>query len=162
MSLSFHLEVFLIHLQHIHHSTFGGACSPNIQTNISNTPSRFIFSSLAKVGFHMVPKLSKRVPESCLLTILGIIVGLIFFFSSKSQSPPSTLTPNLFFLFMLPPIVLEAGYCMPTKLFFNNLGTILLMAIVGTIFNAMTIGFSLYGCGLTGTFVLHIVEIIWI
>jgi solute carrier family 9 (sodium/hydrogen exchanger), member 3 len=39
---------------------------------------------------------------------------------------------------------------MPNRLFFNNLGTILLMAIFGTIFNALTIGFSLYGCGLTG------------
>jgi solute carrier family 9 (sodium/hydrogen exchanger), member 3 len=98
----------------------------------------------------MVPRLSKMVPESCLLTILGIIVGLVIFFSNKGQAPPSTLTPNIFFLFMLPPIVLEAGYCMPNSLFFNNLGTILLMAIFGTIFNAMTIGFALYGCGLTG------------
>ena len=53
---------------------------------------------------------------------------------------PTTLTPDTFFLFMLPPIILDAGYFMPNRLFFDHLGTILLMAVVGTIFNMMTIG----------------------
>lgn len=52
---------------------------------------------------------------------------------------------------MLPPIILDAGYFMPNRLFFDHLGTILLMAVVGTIFNALTIGGSLYACGLTGS-----------
>jgi len=51
---------------------------------------------------------------------------------------------------MLPPIILDAGYFMPNRLFFDHLGTILLMAVVGTIFNVLTIGGSLYACGLTG------------
>ena len=41
--------------------------------------------------------------------------------------------------------MLEAGYYMPSKAFFNNIGTILLYAVVGTLFNTFTIGFSLYG-----------------
>lgn len=41
---------------------------------------------------------------------------------------------------MLPPIILDAGYFMPNRLFFDHLGTILLMAVVGTIFNIATIG----------------------
>ena len=53
---------------------------------------------------------------------------------------PTTLTPDTFFLYMLPPIILDAGYFMPNRLFFDHLGTILLMAVVGTIFNMMTIG----------------------
>jgi len=53
---------------------------------------------------------------------------------------------------MLPPIILDAGYFMPNRLFFDHLGTILLMAVVGTIFNAMTIGSALYACGKTGAF----------
>jgi len=55
-------------------------------------------------------------------------------------------------LFMLPPIILDAGYFMPNRLFFDHLGTILLMAVVGTIFNAMCIGAALYGCGVAGAF----------
>jgi len=44
-----------------------------------------IVASLAKVGFHMMPRISKMVPESCLLTILGIIIGAVIFFSSNGQ-----------------------------------------------------------------------------
>ena len=53
---------------------------------------------------------------------------------------PTTLTPDTFFIYMLPPIILDAGYFMPNRLFFDHLGTILLMAVVGTIFNMLTIG----------------------
>jgi sodium/hydrogen exchanger-like protein 3 len=72
---------------------------------------------------------------------------------------------------MLPPIILDAGYFMPNRLFFDNIGTILLMAVIGTIFNVATIGKcnkslccgheknisqstggSLYFCGLAGIF----------
>merc|ERR1711970_1456185 len=52
---------------------------------------------------------------------------------------PTTLTPDIFFLFLLPPIIGEAGYFMPNRLFFDQLGTILLMAVVGTIFNRFRI-----------------------
>lgn len=64
----------------------------------------------------------------------------------------SPLTPNTFFFYMLPPIILDAGYFMPNRLFFDNLGTILLMAVVGTIFNIATIGSSLWACGLLGIY----------
>lgn len=107
-------------------------------------------SSLAKIGFHMTPKLHHIFPESCLLIVVGIIIGFLLFLTS--ESPPSTLTPDIFFLFMLPPIILDAGYFMPNRLFFDHLGTILLMAVVGTIWNAVTIGLSLYACGLTGIY----------
>ncbi|KAK3730032.1 hypothetical protein QZH41_009540, partial [Actinostola sp. cb2023] len=42
-------------------------------------------------------------------------------------------------------IVLEAGYFLQDRAFFDNIGTILLYAVVGTLFNAFTIGLSLYG-----------------
>ena len=86
----------------------------------------------------MTPKLHHIFPESCLLIVVGIIIGFLLFLTS--EHPPSTLTPNIFFLFMLPPIILDAGYFMPNRLFFDHLGTILLMAVVGTIFNVITIG----------------------
>lgn len=110
-------------------------------------------SSLAKIGFHMTPKLHHIFPESCLLIVVGIIIGFLLFLTS--ENPPSTLTPDVFFLFMLPPIILDAGYFMPNRLFFDHLGTILLMAVVGTIFNVLTIGVSLWGVGQTGLFGEH-------
>ena len=64
-------------------------------------------------GFHMTPKLHHIFPESCLLIVVGIIIGFLLFLTS--EHPPSTLTPNVFFLFMLPPIILDAGYFMPNR-----------------------------------------------
>ena len=86
----------------------------------------------------MTPKLHHIFPESCLLIVVGIVIGFLLILTSKEV--PTTLTPDTFFLYMLPPIILDAGYFMPNRLFFDHLGTILLMAVVGTIFNMLTIG----------------------
>ncbi len=39
---------------------------------------------------------------------------------------------------------------MPKRAFFDNLATILLFAVVGTFFNTICIGFTLYGLGAAG------------
>lgn len=109
-----------------------------------------LFASIAKIGFHMTPKINKVLPESSLLIVVGVIIGLILYSSTKLHVSP--LTPNTFFFYMLPPIILDAGYFMPNRLFFDNIGTILLMAVIGTIFNVATIGGSLYLCGRIGIF----------
>lgn len=88
----------------------------------------------------MTPKLHTIFPESCLLIVVGVIVGIILLYATTVHVSP--LTPNTFFFYMLPPIIFDAGYFMPNRLFFDNLGTILLMAVVGTIFNIATIGKS--------------------
>lgn len=106
-------------------------------------------------GFHMIPSLSKMFPESCLLIVVGNVVGfLLLAFVEDMQI--SSLTPNEFFLYMLPPIIFDAGYFMPNRLFFDNIGTILLMAVAGTIFNTLTIGLSLYVCSWMGWFGMEI------
>nr|KAF7413293.1 hypothetical protein H0235_013144 [Vespula pensylvanica] len=103
------------------------------------------FASIAKIGFHMAPRLNKIFPESCLLIVVGVVVGLLLFQASSVHVSP--LTPDTFFLYMLPPIILDAGYFMPNRLFFDHLGTILLFAVVGTIFNTLSIGASLWVVG---------------
>ncbi|XP_071631037.1 probable Na(+)/H(+) antiporter nhx-3 isoform X3 [Temnothorax longispinosus] len=109
-----------------------------------------LFASIAKIGFHMTPKLNKIFPESCLLIAVGVIVGLLLFQASSVHISP--LTPDTFFLYMLPPIILDAGYFMPNRLFFDHLWTILLFAVLGTIFNTMSIGVSLWLLGKSGMF----------
>ncbi|XP_026481196.1 sodium/hydrogen exchanger 3-like isoform X2 [Ctenocephalides felis] len=109
-----------------------------------------LFASLAKIAFHMAPNVNKIFPESCLLIVVGVIIGVALFYATNVQV--STLTPDTFFLYMLPPIILDAGYFMPNRLFFDHLGTILLFAVIGTIFNILTIGVSLWACGITGLF----------
>lgn len=95
----------------------------------------FLFSF---TGFHKAPRLNQIFPESCLLIVIGVVIGVILLFGTSLDVSP--LTPSTFFLYMLPPIILDAGYFMPNRLFFDHLGTILLMAVVGTIFNIATIG----------------------
>jgi len=111
-----------------------------------------ILTALVKVGFHKATWINKFFPESSILIICGILIGLFFFFVREDAALPKTLTPDIFFLFLLPPIIGEAGYFMPNRLFFDQLGTILLMAVVGTIFNMFTIGGFLYLVGTTGIF----------
>ena len=97
-----------------------------------------IFLFLSFSGFHMTPKLSKIFPESCMLIILGVIIGLLLFYTHAATVSP--LTANVFFIYLLPPIVLDAGYYMPNRLFFDHLGTILMFAVIGTIWNSLAIG----------------------
>ncbi|KAL5279249.1 SLC9A1 family protein [Megaselia abdita] len=144
--------------------------SPNVAGHSSDEPERYplaqvefdrvktpfiigvwiLLASIAKIGFHMTPKLSTIFPESILLIVVGVIIGIVLYFGTTFDVSP--LTPNTFFFYMLPPIILDAGYFMPNRLFFDNLGTILLMAVVGTIFNIVTIGGCLWACGLTGIY----------
>merc|ERR1719210_367997 len=105
-----------------------------------------------KIGFHKATWINKFLPESSVLIIFGLCIGLFFFFVAPADKIPVTLTPDIFFLFLLPPIIGEAGYFMPNRLFFDQLGTILLMAVVGTIFNMFTIGIALWGISKTGAF----------
>ncbi|XP_016419170.1 sodium/hydrogen exchanger 3-like [Sinocyclocheilus rhinocerous] len=84
------------------------------------------------------------IPESGLLIILGFILGGIVWGADKAQT--FKLIPVNFFYYLLPQIVLDASYCMPNKLFFSNLGAILIHAVIGTCWNAGTVGVALWAC----------------
>ncbi|KAK6294008.1 hypothetical protein J4Q44_G00348380 [Coregonus suidteri] len=107
-----------------------------------------LVASVAKILFHFSQRFTTVVPESCMLILLGLVLGGIVLLASKKQL--YQLEPGLFFLFLLPTIVGDAGYFMPARLFFDNLGTILLYAVVGTLWNAFCTGFCLYGVKLLG------------
>ncbi|XP_068124348.1 sodium/hydrogen exchanger 2-like [Hyperolius riggenbachi] len=102
-----------------------------------------LLASLAKIGFHLYHRLPTIVPESCLLILVGLLLGGIIF-AVNEKSPPAMKT-DVFFLYLLPPIVLDAGYFLPTRPFFDNVGTIFWYAVVGTLWNAVGIGISLFG-----------------
>uniref|UniRef100_A0A3Q3AX61 Sodium/hydrogen exchanger n=1 Tax=Kryptolebias marmoratus TaxID=37003 RepID=A0A3Q3AX61_KRYMA len=102
-----------------------------------------MLASLAKLGFHWSGRVPAVVPESCVLIMVGLLVGGVIY--GVRHSAPPTLSADAFFLFLLPPIVLDAGYFLPGRLFFENLGTILWYALLGTLWNVLGIGLSLYG-----------------
>jgi hypothetical protein len=92
--------------------------------------------------------LTSVIPESALLIIIGWILGGIIYGADKMQT--FTLTPTVFFFYLLPQVILDAGYFMPNKLFFSNMGAILVYAVIGTCWNAATVGLGLWGCWLGG------------
>ena len=49
-------------------------------------------------------------------------------------------TPELFFYILLPPIILESAYSLHNKVFFVNVGPVLMYAVVGTTLNFLLIG----------------------
>uniref|UniRef100_A0A8C1R2E2 Sodium/hydrogen exchanger n=1 Tax=Cyprinus carpio TaxID=7962 RepID=A0A8C1R2E2_CYPCA len=110
--------------------------------------SWLLVASVAKILFHFSQRFTTAVPESCMLILLGLVLGAVVLIASKKQ--PYQLDPGLFFLFLLPTIVGDAGYFMPARLFFDNLGAILMYAVVGTLWNAFCTGFCLYGVKMAG------------
>ncbi|KAL6099404.1 uncharacterized protein ACO6RY_01233 [Pungitius sinensis] len=107
-----------------------------------------LLALLMKLGFHIIPRVSSVVPESCLLIGVGLLVGGIIR-AIREEAP--VLDTNLFFLYLLPPIILDAGYFLPIRAFTENMGTILVFAVVGTLWNAFFIGGMIYAvCQIEG------------
>lgn len=79
-----------------------------------------------------------------MLIMVGFLLGGVIWAADHMQT--FKLTPNTFFYYLLPQIILDASYFMPNKLFFRNLGSILIYAIIGTCWNAAALGLSLWGC----------------
>ncbi|KAF0024458.1 sodium/hydrogen exchanger 3 isoform X2 [Scophthalmus maximus] len=103
-----------------------------------------LVSWLCKIIIEANHHVTSVIPESGLLICFGFILGGMIWGADKLQT--FKLTPTVFFLFLLPQVILDAGYAMPNKLFFSNLGAILVYAIIGTCWNAASLGLSLWGC----------------
>lgn len=70
---------------------------------------------LAKIGFHVTHTFGNYVPESVFLITLGVLIGGIIYGTKLAEQSVYVLNPTIFFLFLLPPIILEAGYFMPNR-----------------------------------------------
>ncbi|KAK7124523.1 hypothetical protein R3I94_018783 [Phoxinus phoxinus] len=99
---------------------------------------------LCKLVCELNHSITSVIPESGLLIMMGFILGGIVWGADQAQT--FKLLPVNFFYYLLPQIVLDASYCMPNKLFFSNLGAILVHAVIGTCWNAGTVGVALWAC----------------
>ncbi|XP_051811265.1 Na(+)/H(+) exchanger beta-like [Acanthochromis polyacanthus] len=108
-----------------------------------------LLALLMKLGFHIIPRISHVVPESCLLIVVGLLVGGTIKAVEGTNAP--VLDSKLFFLYLLPPIILDAGYFLPIRPFTENLGTILVFAVLGTLWNVFFIGGTMFAvCQIEG------------
>lgn len=87
-------------------------------------------------------------PSCIAYVLLGILVGSIVRISgSASQLGVSLPNQEQFFTFILPPIMLEAGYSLNKQDFFAEGPGILLLAIPGTVISALAFGTGIYIVG---------------
>jgi NhaP-type Na+/H+ or K+/H+ antiporter len=63
--------------------------------------------------------------------LIGIGLGVILYFTHGSDEHYQ-LNTRTFFIIILPPIIIDAGYFMPVRPFFDQFGTIVLFAVLGT------------------------------
>ncbi|WAR28113.1 SL9A2-like protein [Mya arenaria] len=84
-----------------------------------------------------------------LLIVLGCIVGGVLRYSGLSKKF-TLFTPHEFFLFLLPPIILESAFSLHDRTFAENIGGVLLFAVLGTVLNFFLIGLSLWGMHIAG------------
>uniref|UniRef100_M4AP67 Sodium/hydrogen exchanger n=1 Tax=Xiphophorus maculatus TaxID=8083 RepID=M4AP67_XIPMA len=113
-----------------------------------------LLALLMKLGFHIIPRVSHIVPESCLLIFVGLLVGGAI---KAIQEKAPVMDTKLFFLYLLPPIILDAGYFLPIRAFTENMGTILVFAVVGTLWNAFFIGRMMFAvCQIEAAAAAHV------
>ena len=108
----------------------------------------FLLVAATKLGYEglvhhkKVPRVIKQIPESCELIILGLICGFIFP-ETIEQRMEELFTNHNFFIYILPPIILEAGYTVPMKPFANAWVEIFVYAVFGTLLNTFLVGYTL-------------------
>uniref|UniRef100_A0A8C5G618 Sodium/hydrogen exchanger 8 n=1 Tax=Gouania willdenowi TaxID=441366 RepID=A0A8C5G618_GOUWI len=116
-----------------------------------------IFFSLLVIGIciilvHLLIKFKLHfLPESVAVVSLGILMGgiikIIEFQELANWKEEEMFRPNMFFLLILPPIIFESGYSLHKGNFFQNIGSITLFAVIGTIISAFIVGGGIYFLG---------------
>ncbi|XP_027935838.1 sodium/hydrogen exchanger 1-like isoform X2 [Vigna unguiculata] len=72
--------------------------------------------------------------ESIIALLLGLCAGTVVLFVTNFQSTKILIfSEDLFFLYLLPPIIFNAGFQVKKKQFFKNFTIILLFGVIGTV-----------------------------
>uniref|UniRef100_A0A1I7XAQ5 Sodium/hydrogen exchanger n=1 Tax=Heterorhabditis bacteriophora TaxID=37862 RepID=A0A1I7XAQ5_HETBA len=117
-----------------------------------------LLASLAKILFHVFKPISNVLPDSSLLIVVGLVVGLLLKESGANIS--YNLDSHAFFLYLLPPIIFDAEIHVNEFLFVNVFGEALFNDGVTVMFKSFTLigGENLqpidYGAGALSFFVV--------
>ncbi|CAL5330296.1 unnamed protein product [Camellia sinensis] len=83
--------------------------------------------------------------ESITALLLGLATGLVVLLITKGQSSRLLVfSEDLFFIYLLPPIIFNAGFQVKKKQFFKNFSIILMFGICGTIISFCLISAGAY------------------
>mmetsp|Transcript_2042 Transcript_2042/g.7320 ORF Transcript_2042/g.7320 Transcript_2042/m.7320 type:complete len:664 (+) Transcript_2042:301-2292(+) len=87
--------------------------------------------------------------ESASHILLGLIAGLVLWVIREEywigkHKLLGSFDEDVFFFYLLPPIILNAGYRLNTRRFFRNFVPIFLLGVVGTILSTIITGYTAY------------------
>lgn len=86
---------------------------------------------------------NRWVNESITALIIGLCTGVVILLTTKGKSSHILVfSEDLFFIYLLPPIIFNAGFQVKKKQFFRNFMTIMLFGAVGTLISFVTISFG--------------------
>ncbi|KAK4273500.1 hypothetical protein QN277_021884 [Acacia crassicarpa] len=88
---------------------------------------------------------SRWANESITALFLGLSSGVVVLLVTKfCNTELLKFSENLFFLYLLPPIIFNAGFQVKKKQFFKNFTTILLFGVIGTVVSFCFISFGAF------------------
>lgn len=89
---------------------------------------------------------NRWVNESITALVMGLITGgVILFVTNGTNSRILVFSEDLFFIYLLPPIIFNAGFQVKKKQFFRNFMTIILFGAVGTLISFVIISLGAMG-----------------
>lgn len=104
-----------------------------------------LIHTMLETGFQYLPE---SIVVVCLGALIGLLINLLSDKYMANTKREEVFSPTAFFLVLLPPIIFESGYNLHKGNFFQNIGSILAFAIVGTTISAFVIGGGIYILGL--------------
>eukprot|EP00299_Pterocystis_sp_00344_P002109 c1211_g1_i1.p1 GENE.c1211_g1_i1~~c1211_g1_i1.p1 ORF type:complete len:544 (-),score=108.78 c1211_g1_i1:219-1850(-) len=108
------------------------------------------------VGGYIIEEVLKItvLPEAAFAVIVGAVLSGLFYAGQYEHGEHLDdiikFDKEFFFVWLLPPIIFEAGYNMNRKAFFDNIVPTILYAFLGTFVSTMIIGGIVYGAGEAG------------
>ncbi|CAL9777370.1 unnamed protein product [Musa acuminata subsp. burmannicoides] len=86
---------------------------------------------------------SRWINESITALVIGVCTGVVILLTTKGKSSHIfVFSEDLFFIYLLPPIIFNAGFQVKKKQFFRNFMTIMLFGAVGTLISFFIISFG--------------------
>nr|BAG48260.1 vacuolar Na+/H+ antiporter [Zostera marina] len=86
---------------------------------------------------------NRWVNESITALLIGLVTGVVILLTTKGKSSHILVfSEDLFFIYLLPPIIFNAGFQVKKKQFFRNFMTITLFGAVGTLISFSIISFG--------------------